>query len=667
MTSSIETVLPSSSSSASSQSSAGTNSSPRNSQSFVDICASQLPSAPRNGPSTSVPSRGTIAESADHQAHTATTTTAKAPANRKAATLNYQQLLPVGTTPIPVSDIPNFPRELDESLSIANVESFESEKPGTDLPVQAATAFAPGVAATLSKTTSSSDTMTAVPSQYAGASSSDGSNGQSVGEVLPPSSSRPTINSPTVEGAPTESELPTGMSTISAQITMQNDCALLPTKEMTANSIQPLGSSSNQVIAPQFQASGSEPIVIASLTSNSVSTNPSPAGASGLRLDSAEEEQATDNPPASSISMTALPAAPALPAKSTVGTPLPDRKRAREHGAPLPESLNIDELRQTDSSVRTQISSVAKSVYLRDPSLWQSAPLPPGIENTNGTLGAVEIAATKTCPAPPSGISTPQTNSNSAKVSAPKASLDSAPPPSSAASSFVTSKDGQSADSENDSSDGSSRKVLASSLGSPSPASPISPEMAAPGPSGPSVPIVSSQPSEIALPTTKLEGRSFSNASGSSSLPSPAELPTSAAAGPVQMAQIVSRAAQSEMRMSLNTSAFGSVEVRAVVHANDVGVVIGSEKGDLRSLLANDLPGITNALQQHELKLHDVSFHQQGFSFSRDSSQGGQPQPRSFVPKRIVNPASLTEPTSAEPTPVAETRSSRGRGLSVLA
>ncbi len=119
--------------------------------------------------------------------------------------------------------------------------------------------------------------------------------------------------------------------------------------------------------------------------------------------------------------------------------------------------------------------------------------------------------------------------------------------------------------------------------------------------------------------------------SPSANLASPAgETLTTAAPGPVQLAQMISRAGQSEMRIGMNTSAFGSVEVRAVVHASDVGLVIGSEKGDLRSLLANDMPAITNALQQQSLRLNSVNF-MQGFAFSNNAS-GGDSQQHSFVP-----------------------------------
>jgi flagellar hook-length control protein FliK len=97
------------------------------------------------------------------------------------------------------------------------------------------------------------------------------------------------------------------------------------------------------------------------------------------------------------------------------------------------------------------------------------------------------------------------------------------------------------------------------------------------------------------------------------------------------MAQMVSRVGQAEMRIGVNTSAFGSVEVRTVVHANDVGLTIGSEKGDLRGLLNNEMPAITNGLQQQNLRLSSVNFTQ-GFASSGNGSGGGDSQQRSFVP-----------------------------------
>jgi len=131
---------------------------------------------------------------------------------------------------------------------------------------------------------------------------------------------------------------------------------------------------------------------------------------------------------------------------------------------------------------------------------------------------------------------------------------------------------------------------------------------------------------------------------------------------------MVSRVGQSEMRIGMNTSAFGTVDVRTVVHASDVGLVIGSEKGDLRGLMSNEMPGITNSLQQQNLRLNSVSF-MQGFASlgNGNGSGGGDSQQRFFVPQRGYSDSQLAEPVvdSVESTSASEYGSRRG--LSILA
>ncbi len=134
------------------------------------------------------------------------------------------------------------------------------------------------------------------------------------------------------------------------------------------------------------------------------------------------------------------------------------------------------------------------------------------------------------------------------------------------------------------------------------------------------------------------------------------------------MAQMVSRAENSEMRIGMSTTAFGSVEVRTVVHASDVGMTIGSEKGDLRGLLANDLPAITNTLQQQNLRLTGVNFTQ-GFTSSNNSSgSGGDAQQRSFAPTRPIADPVLFEATVEDSPATLNAWGAGGRtGLSILA
>ena len=148
-----------------------------------------------------------------------------------------------------------------------------------------------------------------------------------------------------------------------------------------------------------------------------------------------------------------------------------------------------------------------------------------------------------------------------------------------------------------------------------------------------------------------------------SSRASSPEFPTGA--GPVQVAQMANKAAQAEMRIGMNTSAFGNVEVRTVVHSNEVGVAIGSERGDLRSLLSSELPGIAHALQQQSLRLNEVDFHQGGFAFSNQMSSGSDSQQRfasRAVPTFLPEVSSNETPEAAEPLSTA-----RGSGLSILA
>ena len=152
-------------------------------------------------------------------------------------------------------------------------------------------------------------------------------------------------------------------------------------------------------------------------------------------------------------------------------------------------------------------------------------------------------------------------------------------------------------------------------------------------------------------------------------LPASGELPVTQTTGPVQLAQIVNKAAQSEMRIGMNTSAFGNVEVRTVVHANEVGVLIGSEKGDLRSLLANELPNIADTLQQQNLRLNQVNFHQ-GLTFSNNMhSGGGDSQARTFVPRSAPSslpPSIIREGETLEPGETSIVRPLTG-SLSILA
>lgn len=91
------------------------------------------------------------------------------------------------------------------------------------------------------------------------------------------------------------------------------------------------------------------------------------------------------------------------------------------------------------------------------------------------------------------------------------------------------------------------------------------------------------------------------------------------------------------MRVGMNTSAFGAVEVRTMMRDSQVGVAVGSERGDLRSYLAPELADLQNSLQQHEIHLEPVRYLNGNLNASYSGGSGGNPgsgqnwQPRSFI------------------------------------
>jgi hypothetical protein len=141
------------------------------------------------------------------------------------------------------------------------------------------------------------------------------------------------------------------------------------------------------------------------------------------------------------------------------------------------------------------------------------------------------------------------------------------------------------------------------------------------------------------------------------------------ATGPVQMAQMVDRVGQAEMRVGMSTSAFGNVEVRTVVHANDVGLTIGSEKGDLRGLMSNEMPAISSSLQQQNLRLNNVSFMQGFASGNHGGGESDGQQQRSFVPSAAATNFSSPQAMPQEAFEIVSVGGllDGGSGLSVLA
>lgn len=120
------------------------------------------------------------------------------------------------------------------------------------------------------------------------------------------------------------------------------------------------------------------------------------------------------------------------------------------------------------------------------------------------------------------------------------------------------------------------------------------------------------------------------------------------AAGMVREVHLVDGLQQSEMRIGLHTTAFGSVEVHAVVRDSQVGLAIGSERGDLRHLLSTEFPAIQGRLQREDLRLDSVRFFDQGPSFGAGLASGGQPRSQQFAYPHISRAAGLVDDASLD-------------------
>jgi hypothetical protein len=84
-------------------------------------------------------------------------------------------------------------------------------------------------------------------------------------------------------------------------------------------------------------------------------------------------------------------------------------------------------------------------------------------------------------------------------------------------------------------------------------------------------------------------------------------------------------------------------------------------------MMANEIPALANTLQQQNLRLNSVNFHQ-GFAFSNNSSGGGDGQQRSFATPRSMarhNAPEAGPENSFDATPAVI--AGAGGGISILA
>jgi hypothetical protein len=103
---------------------------------------------------------------------------------------------------------------------------------------------------------------------------------------------------------------------------------------------------------------------------------------------------------------------------------------------------------------------------------------------------------------------------------------------------------------------------------------------------------------------------------------------------PLPTARLVDGAQQAEMHIDLRTQSFGSVQVHTSVRDSQVGVMIGSEKGDLRAFLTAEVPSLQSAFSRQDLHFDNIRFLGQSPGPGAGLAGGTDSQPRSHYPGR---------------------------------
>jgi flagellar hook-length control protein FliK len=110
---------------------------------------------------------------------------------------------------------------------------------------------------------------------------------------------------------------------------------------------------------------------------------------------------------------------------------------------------------------------------------------------------------------------------------------------------------------------------------------------------------------------SKDEGPQIAFASPASAVPGPQAAPVV-----IQSLRVLERMGRSEIRVGLNSSGFGNIELHARVNQDQVGASIATSHTELHAAMMAEMPSLEHAIAQHQLKLD---------SFNLDSRTGAQP------------------------------------------
>ena len=127
--------------------------------------------------------------------------------------------------------------------------------------------------------------------------------------------------------------------------------------------------------------------------------------------------------------------------------------------------------------------------------------------------------------------------------------------------------------------------------------------------------------------------------------------------GTLQSAKLVAQPGQAELRVGFKAGEFGNVDIRTSMVRSQVTAQISVEHGELRNLLAGELPHLETKLSEHPLKTTSIILnsyaggsssgsrhaHQQNPYVAQDSNSGTNSPELSSLPTITESQSSSTQ------------------------
>jgi len=136
----------------------------------------------------------------------------------------------------------------------------------------------------------------------------------------------------------------------------------------------------------------------------------------------------------------------------------------------------------------------------------------------------------------------------------------------------------------------------------------------------------------------------------------------------IQSAQVLERMGKSEIRLGLNSSNFGSIELHTSVNQDRVGASISTSHAELRTAMIAEMPSLEHAIAQHQMRLDSFQFDSRSGPQAGDSSaSGGNPSGSRSGTQATARISESSEDTAAQEALLPQAWTASHSGLNVHA